>query len=110
MRSAKALGVILAFLSASVPARAGVDIRTKSDTNGRIVVELVRLDDQLAIPRVYFFAAISPTGTYTARYRVGPAPAPGERTDAGSAEDSLIVSQPIPFRGARLLWCSVRIP
>src|SRR5262245_532878 len=110
MRSAKALGVILALLSASVPARAGVDIRTKSDTNGRIVVELVRLDNQIAVPPVYFFAAISPTGTYTARYRVGPAPSPGQRADAGATVDSLIVSPPFPFRGSRLLWCSVRIP
>ncbi len=110
MRSAKLLAFILAFLCASERARAGVEIRTKSDTNGRIVVELVKLDNSVALPPVFFFAAISPTGTYTARYRVGPAAVSGARAEAGAAIDSLVVSAPFPFRGSRLLWCTVRIP
>ena len=110
MRSAKVLVVILALVSAGGIARAGVDIRATSDTNGRIVVELVRLDNQIAIPPIYFFVAISPTGTDTARYRVGPAPSPGDRSDAGASSDSLTVSAPFPLRGARLLMCTVRIP
>src|SRR6187402_2005762 len=99
MRSAKILGVILALVSASVSARADVSIYTTSETNSRTVVELVRHDQQIAISPVYFYAAISPSGTYTARFRVGPAPAPGMRVAAGPTLDSLTVSAPVPFRG-----------
>ena len=110
MRSAKILGVILALVSASVSARADVSIYTTSETNGRTVVELVRHDQQIAIGPVYFYTAISPSGTYTARFRVGPAPAPGMRVAAGPTVDSLTVSAPIPFRGARIVSCTVRFP
>ena len=110
MRSAKTLGVILALVSVAASARAGTSIYTTSETNGRIVIELVRDDEQIAIAPVYFFAAISPTGPYTARFRAGPAPAPGMRAEAGAMLDSLTVYPPFPFRGGRVIGFNVRFP
>lgn len=109
MRSARNLAFIVVLLLTSGRAMGGVDMRTVSDSNGRIVVEFVKSD---AIPTqpVSFFAAIAPTGTYSARYTVGPAPAPGTRAESAIAIDSVTVSTPFPVRGARVVWVNVRVP
>lgn len=101
-----------AFLLAAGAARAGVDISTASDTNGRVVVELANSDPPNFSPLVSFFTAISHAGSYSARFYAGPAPS----TDAPAAPvvpvaiDTVTVSPPVLYRGARLLWVRVRIP
>ncbi len=110
MRSARIFAIIVAALGVSSRALAGVDVVPISDTNGRIVVEIRKTDDRPAFPPFYFFAAIAPTGTYSARYRIGPVPAPGQGVAAAAAIDSITVSQPIVFRGSRVLCITVRIP
>ncbi len=109
MRSALILATLIALVLTSSRAVAGVDYRTVTDTNGRIVVEFVK-GDVTPVNPVPIFAAISATGTYSARFRVGPAPAPGVRAEAGIAIDSVTVSSPFPFRGSRVLWINVRVP
>ncbi|MCI0452855.1 MAG: type IX secretion system sortase PorU [Candidatus Latescibacteria bacterium] len=110
MRSARIVALFFALALTSGRATAGVDRRTVSDTNGRVVVELADNDDTIGSQPVTFFCAISPTGTYSARYRVGPAAAPGLRAEAGIAIDSVTVSPPFPMRGTRMIRVRVNIP
>jgi hypothetical protein len=109
MRSAKNLAFIVAVVLTSGRAWAGIDVRTVSDSNGRVVVELVQ-HNPLISQTTSFFAAISTTGSYSARYRVGPAGAPGGYAEAGALADSVTVSAPFPLRGTRVVWITVRVP
>ncbi len=110
MRSARILAFTVALVLTAGRAMAGIDVRTVSDTNGRIVVELTKYDNIVASQPVSLFAAIAPTGSYSARYRVGPAASPESRTIAGATIDSLTTAPPFPFRGTRVLWITVRVP
>lgn len=113
MRSARVHALVSALTLALAFGRAtaGVEVRTASDTNGRVVVELIKSGASITSSQTYsFFAAISPTGTYSTRYRVGPATTASARAEAGVAVDSLTVPPPFVFRGARVLWINVRIP
>jgi Peptidase family C25 len=116
MRSAhfKAASLALAILSAAVAlARAGVDVSTASETNGQVVV---RLDNHMPpnyAPIKTFYVAIGPTGTYSASFFSGPPPssAKGAAVAAGPVRiDTLSVSTPFSFRGARVLRMKVQIP
>jgi Peptidase family C25/FlgD Ig-like domain len=112
MRSAGFHTLASAFALALMGSRAlaGVDVRTVSDTNGRLVVELHRGPESIdTSASASFFAAISPTGTYSTQFRVGPATS-ASPVAAGVAADSLIVSAPFVLRGARVLWLDARIP
>jgi len=115
MRSAhfKATSLALAILSVAVAsARAGVDASAASETNGQIVV---RLDNHLPAnysPVKTFYVAISPTGTYSASFFLGP-PASARGAAAGVAPvalDTITVSTPFSFRGARVLRIKAQIP
>ncbi len=110
MRSAKILALIVVFALTSGRAMAGIDVTTVSDVNGRVVVELTKNDGLAASQPVTFFCAVSPVGTFSARYRIGPAPSPGVRAEAGAALDSVTVSAPFPMRGTRMIWVTVRVP
>lgn len=99
MRSARIHALVSAFALMLVCGRAfaGVEARTVSDTNGQLVVELVKTGNAIGSSQTFsFFAAISPTGTYTATYSVPAA--------------TLTVSPPFALRGARILWLNARIP
>ncbi len=110
MRSANILAFTVTTILTAGRAVAGIDVVPISDTNGRIVVELRKNDGLVASQPVSFFAAIAPTGTYTARYRVGPASAAEARAVTGVTIDSLTTAPPFPYRGTRLLWVNVRVP
>lgn len=109
----RAASLALLFLcSAAALARAGVDVVPVSETNGKIVV---RLDNHFTTsysPLATFFVAIAPTGTFTAQYFAGPPPSgvKGAPVTAALALDTLTVSTPFSFRGARLISARVRIP
>jgi hypothetical protein len=115
MRSAhfKATALALAILSSAVAlARAGVDVRPTSETNGQIVV---RVDNHLPpnfSPVKTFYVAIGPNGTYSANFFSGP-PASSLRGAAAAPPlklDTLTVSTPFNFRGVRVLRIKIQIP
>ncbi len=93
-------------------ARAGVDIAPASESNGQLVV---RLDNHFTgnySPAVYFYAAIGPTGTFSARFFAGPPPSnqKGGQAAVSVALDTLTVSTPFSFRGARVVALKAQIP
>ncbi|HET6463902.1 MAG TPA: hypothetical protein VFH33_08895, partial [Candidatus Krumholzibacteria bacterium] len=109
----RAASLALIFLcSAAAFARAGVDVVPVSETNGQIVVRLDNHFPNSYSPLATFFVAIAPTGTFTARYFAGPPPSAvkGAPVAAALALDTLTVSSPFSFRGARLISARVRIP
>jgi len=113
MRSAhfKTASLALTFLCcAAAIARAGVDISTAAETNGQLIV---RIDDHQTgnvVSTVSFYAAIAPTGAYSASFMSGPPPSAAASAPASAALDTLSVSNPFSFRGARVIWLRVRIP
>lgn len=115
MRSAhfKAASLALTLLvAAAALARAGVDVQTASETNGQLVVRLDNHELPNRSPVAYFYAAISPTGTFTASFFSGPpaSSAKGRAAASAVALDTLTVSSPFPFRGARIILVKVQIP
>jgi len=109
----RAASLALVFLCSAAPfARAGVDITPASETNGQLVV---RLDNHFKgnySPAVSFYAAIGPTGTFTAQFFAGPPPSSqkGGQAMAAVALDTLTASTPFSFRGARVIYVKAQIP
>ena len=109
----RAASLALVFLCSAAPfVRAGVDITPASETNGQLVV---RLDNHFPgnySPAVSFYAAIGPTGTFTAQFFAGPPPSSqkGGQTMAAVALDTLTTSAPFSFRGARVIYVKAQIP
>ncbi|HET6347942.1 MAG TPA: hypothetical protein VFH88_02565, partial [Candidatus Krumholzibacteria bacterium] len=106
----KAASLALILLGVATLARAGVDVRAVSETNGKIVVQL---DNHLPPnygPAVSFYVAIAPTGTFSASYFVGPATSAGAALAAPVAADTIRTSTPFQFRTSRLVWVYVLIP
>jgi hypothetical protein len=107
----KAASLALLWLLAAGAVRAGVDVRAVSEQNGRIVVQLDNHQPPNFAPQVNFFVAISHAGTYSASFVSGPAPAPGKAPlQTAALLDTLKLSTPFAFRGARVLWINVLIP
>jgi hypothetical protein len=114
MRSAllKAASLALVILHAATVARAGVDVRTVFDDNGHVVVQLDNHQPPNMGVSVNFFVAISPSGSYSAKFTSGPALVAGKgaHAQAVAALDTLTLSSPFQFRGSRVLWVKVQIP
>lgn len=107
MRSVIVTAFILALatFAAAGAAFAGTNIRTVTDTNGHVSVELSG-DAGNNATYFTFFVAIAPTGSYTVSYQV---PA-GDRTTRGAAADTVTVSTPFTTRGTRMLWIRAAVP
>ncbi|MDH4036781.1 MAG: type IX secretion system sortase PorU [Candidatus Krumholzibacteria bacterium] len=108
MRSVKITIFILALcaLTAAGSVYAGGQVRTVSDSNGRVVIELTSEspDNQPVIQT--FFVAISPGGTWSVDFE----PGAGAAIRADALADTIIVSQPFIYRGTRALWVRVSVP
>jgi len=100
------------FLAAAVAAsHAGVSVQVVDESNGRIVVEVSHDYAPNFSPLAAFTVAVSPTGLYTGKYYAGPAPVASKGTAAAAVMvDTLTLSRPSPYRGARILYARVRIP
>ncbi len=93
-----ALILALGVFGSAGRALAGADIRTVSDTNGRVVVELTSAD-RPTLTIETFFVAVSPAGAYSAIFQGG-----------SGVVDSVATSPPFFFRGSRVIWLRVVIP
>jgi hypothetical protein len=114
MRSAllKAGSLALLCLHTASAARAGVDVRTVYDDNGHVVVQFDNHQPPNFAPLVQFFVAISHTGAYGVTFSSGPGMVAGKAGtgQAVAALDTVTLSSPFPFRGARVIWVRVQIP
>lgn len=108
----KAALLACACVLAASAAVAGIDTRTVSDTNGRVVVEVHNQNPTLPSVVTTFFVAIAPTGSYSTTFFSGPAPSPGPSASAPGQVmiDTLTVSTPMWFRGSRVLFVRLRVP
>ena len=108
MRSVTTTAFILALgiLTGAGSAFAGGQLRTISDSNGRVVLELTGASSGNQPIVQTFFVAISSTGSYAVSFQPGVALA--SRADA--AVDTVVVSQPFTYRGTRALWVRVVVP
>lgn len=103
-----AVRLAIGLLAAAGPATAGVTVRSASESNGRVVVELVNGTPSRAVLTT-FLVAIGTSGTYSATFRTGPAVANGA-APASVAVDTLSLDPPFEFRGARILQIEASIP
>jgi hypothetical protein len=98
--------VVLCLLAGAMPAFAGGQLRTISDSNGRVVVELSGSNGPTQPVTQTFFVAISPTGPYSVSFQVGSS----SRFQANSIADTVTVSQPFMYRGTRTVWVRAVVP
>jgi Peptidase family C25/FlgD Ig-like domain len=113
MRAVEMKTALLAWVCALVatPSWAGLSIRTASDTNGRVVVEIDNSDNPTSSSETTFFVAVAPTGSYSITFVSGPASASATPLAPRSVlSDTLTVSAPISYRGARVVWIRVQVP
>ncbi len=113
MRAVEMKAALLAYACALVttPSWAGVSLRTASDNNGRVVVEIDNSQTPLYPAETTFFVAVAPTGSYSITFVGGPASASTTALAPQSIlSDTLTVSAPISYRGARVLWIRVLVP
>ncbi|HEU4364458.1 MAG TPA: type IX secretion system sortase PorU [Candidatus Krumholzibacteria bacterium] len=108
MRSVKTTAFILALgiLTGSGSAYAGGQVRTVSDSNGSVVLELTGGGPGNQPVIHTFFVAVSHTGSYSVSF----APASAFALHADAANDTVQVSQPFMFRGTRAVWVRVAVP
>jgi hypothetical protein len=97
---------VLCLTAAAGSAFAGGSVRTLSDTNGRIVLELSSQSAGNQAVVHTFFVAISTTGSWSVDFQ----PTTGAALPLEALADTVTVAQPFMYRGTRALWVRVTVP